>query len=222
VHARYHSGELRYNISNSSSRRSHRASGRASRTAWHSRQKATPISYCNRHVRRRWATVSRTRPSGCWRGYTRSSSSGQTLTLGQTKKVRALIPKVDFVGGSFLRRLIGLVLTWISIFWFSRAGPAASVRIYFEIMGSGDAMNLQMQDVKVPVGVSYFPKETGQAPRAFVHFFSFLCFVRGSRLRAMTHCVGSFAPNRLLCSSRNMLLVATLRRMKNRKLLWMI
>jgi len=67
------------------------------------------------------------------------------------------------------------VLTWISIFWFSRAGPAASVRIYFEIVGSGDA-DLQMQDVKVPVGVSYFPKEIGQAPRAFIRAESTVVF----------------------------------------------
>ncbi|KAH9169976.1 Alpha/Beta hydrolase protein [Lactarius sanguifluus] len=28
--------------------------------------------------------------------------------------------------------LISVVLTWVSIYWFSRAGPAASVRIYYE------------------------------------------------------------------------------------------
>jgi len=59
----------------------------------------------------------------------------------------------------------------------SRAGPAASVRIYFEVVGSGDAMDLQMQDVKVPVGVSFFPNEVGQAPRAFVHFSFCALFV---------------------------------------------
>jgi len=67
------------------------------------------------------------------------------------------------------------VLTWVSIYWFSRAGPAASVRIYFEVMGSGDAVYLRTQQVKVPVGISFFPKETGQSPRAFVIFLFVHC-----------------------------------------------
>ena len=75
-----------------------------------------------------------------------------------------------------------------------------------------------MRQVEVPVGLSFFPKEMAQSPRAFVIFF--LCIVRESRLSAK-RCVGGFAPKRMLCSSRNMLLAATLQRMKNRKLLWM-
>ena len=46
------------------------------------------ILKCNRLVRRPWDMVLRTHRSGCWRGYTRSSLSGQILTRGQTKKVR--------------------------------------------------------------------------------------------------------------------------------------
>lgn len=49
------------------------------------------ISKCNRLVRRLWDIVSQTRPSGCWRGYMKSLFSGQTLTHGQTKKVRACL-----------------------------------------------------------------------------------------------------------------------------------
>jgi len=109
------------------------------------------------------------------------------------------------------------VLTWVSIYWFSRAGPAASVRIYFEVMGSGDAVELKMQQVKVPVGISFFPKEIVQYPKAFVIFL--LCIFRGLGLSAK-RCVGSFGPKRRLCLSRNMLLGATLQRMKSRKLLW--
>jgi hypothetical protein len=33
------------------------------------------------------------------------------------------------------------VLTWGSIYWFSRAGPPASVRIYYELTVSGDVLN---------------------------------------------------------------------------------
>jgi len=68
------------------------------------------------------------------------------------------------------------VLTWVSIYWFSRAGPAASVRIYFEVMGSGDAVNLKMQQVKVPVGISFFPKEIVQYPKAFLRAEATLVF----------------------------------------------
>jgi hypothetical protein len=63
------------------------------------------------------------------------------------------------------------VLTLVSIYWFSRAGPAASVRIYCELIGSGDVLALGHQQVKVPVGLSFFPKEVGQSPRAFVFPF---------------------------------------------------
>ncbi|EPS98673.1 hypothetical protein FOMPIDRAFT_1031345 [Fomitopsis schrenkii] len=57
------------------------------------------------------------------------------------------------------------VLTWISVYWFSRAGPAASVRIYYEIAGQGD---LPVADIKwssIPLGLSYFPKEVAVVPK---------------------------------------------------------
>ncbi|KXN83139.1 Putative epoxide hydrolase [Leucoagaricus sp. SymC.cos] len=49
------------------------------------------------------------------------------------------------------------VLTWISIYWFSRPGPAASVRIYYEFVKSGTSFD--KPDVHVPTGYSFFPKE---------------------------------------------------------------
>lgn len=57
------------------------------------------------------------------------------------------------------------VLTWISIYWFSRAGPAASTRIYYE---AGNALRAaQEPPVKsVPMGVSIFPKELAVVPKA--------------------------------------------------------
>ncbi|KAF9233468.1 Alpha/Beta hydrolase protein [Melanogaster broomeanus] len=57
------------------------------------------------------------------------------------------------------------VLTWVSIYWFSRAGPAASLRIYFEINRT------EIYEVvfpKIPMGVSFFPKELFIVPRAWV------------------------------------------------------
>ncbi|KAK8063037.1 alpha/beta-hydrolase [Apiospora hydei] len=60
------------------------------------------------------------------------------------------------------------ILTWVSIYWFSTAGPAASVRIYYEFarVNRGEATRPhqitqeQMMDWQsVPVGLSHFPKD---------------------------------------------------------------
>jgi hypothetical protein len=61
------------------------------------------------------------------------------------------------------------VCTWISIYWFSVAGPAASARIYYE---SGHAsgpspFNIWIPDVKI--GLSHFPKELRVLPRSWAH-----------------------------------------------------
>lgn len=58
------------------------------------------------------------------------------------------------------------VLTWISIYWFSRAGPAASVRIYYETQHSGERMNPPTSTI--PFGVSYFPMELLRAPLTWI------------------------------------------------------
>ena len=62
------------------------------------------------------------------------------------------------------------MLTWISIFWFSRAGPAASIRIYFEVAKSapGEVLSDMFtvdQTSAVPMGYSFFPKELARLPR---------------------------------------------------------
>lgn len=56
------------------------------------------------------------------------------------------------------------VLDWISIYWFSRAGPAASVRIYYEIVKTGFLGSLPPY-ISIPTGLSYFPQELIQSPR---------------------------------------------------------
>lgn len=71
-------------------------------------------------------------------------------------------------------RLVFLVLTWISVYWFSRAGPAASVRIYYEYAQDGGIANLPVP--KIPMGVSYLPQEIINLPRAFVYQFLFFYF----------------------------------------------
>ncbi|KAI1794410.1 epoxide hydrolase [Ganoderma leucocontextum] len=57
------------------------------------------------------------------------------------------------------------VLEWISIYWFSRAGPAASTRIYYEMTdGGAHAMPPPPGWTSVPLGVSYFPAEFCSLP----------------------------------------------------------
>lgn len=58
------------------------------------------------------------------------------------------------------------VLTWISIYWFSKAGPAASVRIYYEFVHTDQSGRLQKRPT-IPVGISRFPQELRHAPKTW-------------------------------------------------------
>ncbi|KAJ3572435.1 hypothetical protein NP233_g3087 [Leucocoprinus birnbaumii] len=55
------------------------------------------------------------------------------------------------------------VLTWISIYWFSKAGPAASVRIYYEFTKTGADFHGPI--FNIPTGYSFFPRELRILPR---------------------------------------------------------
>jgi hypothetical protein len=57
----------------------------------------------------------------------------------------------------------------VSLYYFSRAGPAASLRIYYEVMkarGSG-APHPSERLSPIPLGHSYFPKEIVVFPRRY-------------------------------------------------------
>lgn len=58
--------------------------------------------------------------------------------------------------------MIVVVLTWVSLYWFSTAGPAASLRIYYEFAHEKSAVARPT----IPLGVSYFPKELVILPRS--------------------------------------------------------
>ncbi|KAH7909021.1 Alpha/Beta hydrolase protein [Hygrophoropsis aurantiaca] len=79
------------------------------------------------------------------------------------------------------------VLTWISIYWFSRAGPAASSRIYFEMETVWP--RLLVKPPRIPTGVSYFPKEIIISPRSWVHAANNIVFesnhVKGGHFAAL-------------------------------------
>lgn len=57
------------------------------------------------------------------------------------------------------------ICTWISIYWFSTAGPAANVRIYYETGRSGfwgkrlTRLQLRSWQPGVKVGISHFPRD---------------------------------------------------------------
>ncbi|KII91559.1 hypothetical protein PLICRDRAFT_135850 [Plicaturopsis crispa FD-325 SS-3] len=64
------------------------------------------------------------------------------------------------------------VLTWISIYWFSRAGPASSARIYYEILGTRGTPAYAAEQgpaPTIPLGVSYFPAEHVNLPRKWMN-----------------------------------------------------
>ncbi|KAI3618595.1 epoxide hydrolase [Moniliophthora roreri] len=58
------------------------------------------------------------------------------------------------------------VLTWISVYWFSGSGPAASIRIYYEYEQGGGRASLL--NPTIPFGKSYFPKEIYVLPKAWM------------------------------------------------------
>ncbi|KAF9266802.1 alpha/beta-hydrolase [Marasmius fiardii PR-910] len=61
------------------------------------------------------------------------------------------------------------VLTWISIFWFSRAGPAASIRNYYENHNAGGSPRLKEKyPTEIPLGYSRFPRDLAVHPRSWI------------------------------------------------------
>ena len=64
------------------------------------------------------------------------------------------------------------VLEWVSIYWFSRAGPAASLRIYWEMTNGYTLHALQRAKYSsIPFGVAYFPKDLTRSPRKWVTLY---------------------------------------------------
>ena len=63
------------------------------------------------------------------------------------------------------------ILTWISLYWFSTAGPAASLRIYYEAThaeeGVVDRERVQKWIPTVKLGLCYAPKELTVVPRTW-------------------------------------------------------
>ncbi|KAF5372985.1 hypothetical protein D9758_001448 [Tetrapyrgos nigripes] len=95
------------------------------------------------------------------------------------------------------------VLTWVSIYYFSQAGPAASTRIYYEITHSpGGLSALGEKPPRIPMGVSYFPKELIIAPRSWVRTVGNLVFE--SEHSSGGHFAAYEKPNEIVDDLRNM------------------
>ena len=56
------------------------------------------------------------------------------------------------------------ILTWVSIYWFSTAGPAASLRIYFE-EEQGGIESFTRYNTRAKLGLAYFPRDIIVTPK---------------------------------------------------------
>ena len=62
------------------------------------------------------------------------------------------------------------ILTWVSIYYFSTAGPSAASFIYFESQAKNrdkDNTDKLQSYVDLPIGLAYFPKEIANLPRTW-------------------------------------------------------
>ncbi|CAL1713419.1 unnamed protein product [Somion occarium] len=65
------------------------------------------------------------------------------------------------------------ILTWVSIYWFSRSGPAASLRIYYE---ATPEYFKPTPWSATPYGISLFPKDLIRVPKLWAHSVGNLVF----------------------------------------------
>ncbi|KAF8512599.1 Alpha/Beta hydrolase protein [Hysterangium stoloniferum] len=71
------------------------------------------------------------------------------------------------------------ILTWISIYWFSREGPAASLRIYYEVaQRAGWDPSNQLAPSGVLVGASIFPRDICVFPPTWLRTLANVVFIK--------------------------------------------
>lgn len=61
------------------------------------------------------------------------------------------------------------ILTWVSIYWFSTAGPAANLRIYYEASKDTARGRLRSEQYipRVKLGLAHFPRELSVVPKTW-------------------------------------------------------
>ncbi|THU92126.1 alpha/beta-hydrolase [Dendrothele bispora CBS 962.96] len=97
------------------------------------------------------------------------------------------------------------ILAWVSVYYFSRAGPTASLRIYFEVTHSEDRESVfgrVKNPPQIPMGASYFPKSVAIPPRSWVRTTGNLVFE--SEHSSGGHFAAYEKPNELVEDLRNM------------------
>lgn len=110
-----------------------------------------------------WDILWPTLPLVYWHVYTRSLSPGQMITHGLMTKVSDLVKHChQFLLTSTIHTVYS-VLAWVSIYWFSRPHPAASVRIYYEVANAG-GIGSNTTPVRTPSGVTDLPGELFRIP----------------------------------------------------------
>ncbi|PIL35240.1 hypothetical protein GSI_03030 [Ganoderma sinense ZZ0214-1] len=68
------------------------------------------------------------------------------------------------------------VLEWVSIYWFSRAGPTASARMYYEMTGGNKNFFRGIRWRSVPLGISHFPREVARLPKSWMRLLGNVVF----------------------------------------------
>ncbi|KAF9731969.1 hypothetical protein PMIN02_000332 [Paraphaeosphaeria minitans] len=96
------------------------------------------------------------------------------------------------------------ILDWLSVYWWSRAGPAASVRIYYEAL-KGDYTTEKTYRTWIPnvkLGLGYFPKELALLPKSWAQSLGPITFVsehkRGGHFAAFENPEGIVGDMRLM------------------------
>lgn len=61
------------------------------------------------------------------------------------------------------------ILTWVSIYWFSTAGPAANLRIYYEVAQDTTLVHNRSRQYipRVKLGLAHFPRELYVTPKTW-------------------------------------------------------
>ncbi|KAJ7726495.1 Alpha/Beta hydrolase protein [Mycena metata] len=94
------------------------------------------------------------------------------------------------------------VLTWISLYWFSRSGPTASLRLYFEDAAGRKDGDLQANPPTIPLGLSHFPKDILSFPKSWSRWLGNIVFE--SEHESGGHFAAYERPNELVDDLRRM------------------
>ncbi|KAL1745740.1 Alpha/Beta hydrolase protein [Schizophyllum fasciatum] len=146
--------------------------------AWHTNfpfgepDEENPIDSCSSKEQKEWAETNRFRQSEM--GYamlqgTKPQSIAYALTDSPVGLLAWIAEKITAWSDNY-PWTDDEILTWVSLYWLSRAGPAATFRTYYEAMqrpSLGSIFNLIPAPPTIPLGLSFFPRELSRFPKAW-------------------------------------------------------